>query len=386
MTRIKVAHVLEAVWSGGVEQRRLILAQDLPSDRYEQILVCTAAKGGLPAQFEAAGVPVHVIGNFRFPLDPRPLARCRRILREFRPHIVHGAVYEGVEAAAIAGRLAGVPIVIGEETSDAHGRRLTGHLLYRALLALTDRMVAVSPIVRDYLVDTIRYPANRTMLIDNGIRDPGPAARKRVRDIRRGCGAGADDILIGTVGRLVDAHKRVSDLLRALASARSTLPTLRLVVVGDGPDAPMLKALADDLGVADIVTFAGYQSETRAFFDAMDIYVHPAAAEAFGLVLVEAMLAGLAIIASRVGGIPAVVDEGITALLVPPGQPTELAQAILSLANDRDLRATLGAAGRQRARARFTAERYAAQIAALYVDTLATTCPKLAASIRAEQR
>ena len=381
MTRIKVAHVLETVWSGGVEQRRLILAQDLPGERYEQILICTAAKGDLPAQFEAAGVPVHVIGDFRFPLDPRPLARCRRSLREFRPHIVHGAVYEGVEAATIAGRLAGVPIVIGEETSDAHGRRLTGHLLYRALLALTDRMVAVSPIVRDYLVDDIHYPAERTILIDNGIRDSGPADRKRVSDIRQSCGAAADEILIGTVGRLVDGHKRVSDLLRAFASARMELPSLRLVIVGDGPDAPMLKTLANDLGVADFVTFAGYQSDTRAFFDAMDIYVHPAAAEAFGLVLVEAMLAELPIVASRVGGIPAVVEEGSTALLVPPRQPAELAEAILLVARDRELRTTLGAAGRQRAGALFTAERYASRIDSLYVESLRAIRPKLAASI-----
>jgi L-malate glycosyltransferase len=386
MTRIKVAHVLETVWSGGVEQRRLILAQDLPSDRYEQILVCTTAKGGLPAQFEAAGVPVHAIDDFRFPLDPRPLARCRRILRDFRPHIVHGAVYEGVEAAAIAGRLAGVPIVIGEETSDAHGRRLTGHLLYRALLALTDRMVAISPIVRDYLVDTIRYPAERTILINNGIRDPGPADPRRVSEIRRKCRAGADDILIGTVGRLVDGHKKVSVLLRALASARLTLSTLRLVIVGDGPDGPLLKALANDLDVADLVTFVGYQSDTRAFFEAMDIYVHPAAAEAFGLVLVEAMLAGLPIIASRVGGIPAVVEGGTTALLVPPGQPADLQEAILSLARDHDLRVTMGAAGCERANRLFTAARYVKQVDAFYTECLDQIRPRFAASIRAEQR
>jgi glycosyltransferase involved in cell wall biosynthesis len=377
MTRIKVAHVLEAVWSGGVEQRRLILAQDLPSDRYEQILVCTAAKGGLPAQFEAAGVPVHVIGNFRFPLDPRPLARCRRILREFRPHIVHGAVYEGVEAAAIAGRLAGVPIVIGEETAYPTSRRLKGHLLYRSLIGLTDRMIAVSPIVRDYLVKQIRYPASRTSIIENGIRDPGPADSESAAQNRRACGAGKDDIVIGTVGRLVDRYKRISDLLRALPLVLDKLPMLRLLVVGDGPDIGMLTVLASELGIERRVIFVGYQGETRPYFDAMDFYVHPSAEEAFGLVIVEAMLACLPVIACRVGGIPAVVEEGVTALLVPPRQPAELAQAILSLANDRDLRATLGAAGRQRARARFTAERYAAQIDALYVDTLATICPGL---------
>lgn len=151
---------METVGSGGVEQTRLSLARGLDASRYEQALVCTQAIGGLPPQFDAAGCPIHEVGVLKGIFDPIPYRRTLQIVRQFQPHIIHGAVYEGVALAAIAGRLGRVPIIIGEETSDPENRRWTGHLLYRLLSSMTHQMVGVSPAVRDYLINKIHIPSS----------------------------------------------------------------------------------------------------------------------------------------------------------------------------------------------------------------------------------
>ena len=123
MEKIRVLHCLETVDSGGVEQRRLILARQLDGTHYEQALVCTDAEGALPARFAEAGCPLHTVGEFRGVLDREPYRRTLEVVRTFRPHIIHGAVFEGVSLATIIGRLAGVPVIVGEETSDPVNRR-----------------------------------------------------------------------------------------------------------------------------------------------------------------------------------------------------------------------------------------------------------------------
>jgi glycosyltransferase involved in cell wall biosynthesis len=170
---------------------------------------------------------------------------------------------------------------------------------------------------------------------------------------------------------LFDQQKKVSDIIRSLPLVLRQTPNARLLIVGDGTDRAMLETLAIDTGVAAAVIFAGYQADTRPFFDLMDIFVHAPASEAFGLVVAEAMMAGKPVVATRVGGIPQVVAEGTTALLVPPAHPEELARALLRLLADPGSAAELGRAGRTRAVEQFGWERYVREVDALYGDCLA---------------
>jgi glycosyltransferase involved in cell wall biosynthesis len=369
--RIRVAHCIETMHTGGVEQTRLTLARGLDPERYEQIVICTKALGALPDQFHALGVDVHPVGTFRTRLDWSRVRAVRRLLADYKPDIVHGGVFEGVVMAACGGRLAGVPIVIGEETADPEGRRLSGHLFFRALAAMTDRMVAVSPFVREYLVRRLRVPPAKVRLINNGVPEGEQTSPDRLRDLRAQYGIGPGEVVIGSVGRLFDRQKKVSDIIRSLPLVLRQTPNARLLIVGDGTDRAMLETLAIDTGVAAAVIFAGYQADTRPFFDLMDIFVHAPASEAFGLVVAEAMMAGKPVVATRVGGIPQVVAEGTTALLVPPAHPEELARALLRLLADPGLAAELGRAGRTRAVEQFGWERYVREVDALYGDCLA---------------
>lgn len=366
MDKIRILHCLETVGSGGVEQRRLTLARQLDGARYEQSLVCTQAMGALPARFAEAGCPLHTVGVFRGVLDREPYRRALRVVREFRPHIIHGAVFEGVSLATITGRLSHVPVIIGEETSDPVNRRWRGHLLLRLLSALTHQMVAVSPAVEDYLLKHIRLPRSKVTLINNGVVEMAPPAANQVNALREKLDLAPEHFVIGTVGRLHDHHKRVSDLIRALATLLPTCPEARLLIVGRGPDEGALRELADRLGIAAQVRFAGYQPEPQSCYALMDVFALASAMEAFGLVLVEAMYAGLPVVATRVGGIPSIVDEGGSGLLVPPGQPQALAEAILGLWRDPARRQAMGRAGQALASTNFGAERYVREVDHLY--------------------
>lgn len=372
MRRTKILHCLFRVGSGGVEQRRLSLARHLDPQRYEQKLICTDAWGGLPEALKNSGCDLIDIGPIRHIADSRVYRNAIRVIKDWQPDIIHGAVYEGVAIAAVSGRLGKVPVIIGEETSDPKNRRWTGHALYRSLAALTHHMVAVSPAVQEYLVKTLHIPAHKVSQINNGVVERAPVADDAILEARARLGLRSENFVIGTVGRLVDDDKRVSDLIRALAIVQQKVATrVRLLVVGDGPDRNALVDLAARLGVADSVLFAGYQADPQPFYSVMSVFALASSSEAFGLVLVEAMFADLPIIATRVGGIPSVVEEGRTGFLVPPMAPDMLADAILALVNNEAACRDMGDRGRERARSEFSAERYVSDVDRLYQRLLA---------------
>lgn len=371
MTRkIRIAHCIETMHLGGVEQTRLTLARGLDPDRYEQTVLCTKAEGALPAQFDALGCPVVVIGTFRSRIDHAVIGRATKALRAFKPDIVHGGVFEGVVTATFAGLAARAPIIVGEETADPVGRRWSGHLFMRLLTMANDRVVAVSPFVRDYLVNSLKIPARKVVLINNGVPDKGDLQEKG-RRIRARFGLADEHFVIGSVGRLFDNQKRTSDLIRALPAVLSAHPEARLLIVGDGLYRGRLEEIAVEYGVSDRTVFAGYQPDPGPFLHAMDLFAHPAASEAFGLVLAEAMLAKLPVVATNVGGIPHVVENGVTATLIPPFSPDRLAQAIIALAGDPARRHAMGVAGRERALRLYGEDRYLREMDGMYSELVA---------------
>ncbi|MEX2505466.1 MAG: glycosyltransferase [Pseudohongiellaceae bacterium] len=357
---------METVGSGGVEQRRLLLAQGLDPDRYEQVLICTQAKGGLPQRIESTGCRIHEVGLFDGISDKKPYRKALTIARQFRPHIIHGAVYEGVALAAIVGRIAQIPIIIGEETSDPVNRHWRGHVLYRMLAALTHRMVAVSPVVRDYLIKRIRLPEHKVTLINNGVMEWQPVPEWRIRKASEQLGLCSEDFVIGTVGRLQNDHKRHSDLIVAFKSVLLHCPNAKLLIVGAGSDEKFLKSLVFELRLDKQVIFAGYQGDTAPFYKIMDVFVLASAHEAFGLVLVEAMLAGVPVIATRVGGIPYIVEDGKTGFLSEPFQPDSIAGMIVKLYEDPEKRQQMARLGKRKAKAEFGADRYVSEVSTLY--------------------
>lgn len=368
--RIRVLHSLSAIATGGVERRRLSLARLLDPARYEQQIMARGVMGALPAEFEALGVQVQVVGGTRF-LDRAAVLRATRVARSFRPHIVHGAVFEGLGVALAAGRAVGARVVL-EETSHPINRSRAGHALFKTLVFASDACVAISPAVGGYLTEVTGVPPRKVVVIANGVATPIVPPPRDLAELRVSLGLPQSSFIVGTVGRLVDdSHKRVSDLLRALTLLRDADDKVHLLVVGDGKERPQLERLALELGVKSQVTFAGHSDQVGGFYGLMDAFALVSGREGFGLVVAEAMLCGLPVIATAVGGLLDIVLPGETGLLIPPASPESIAAAIRQLRADPALCKRLGAAGEARARQHFSAERYARDVDAFYRSLLA---------------
>jgi glycosyltransferase involved in cell wall biosynthesis len=228
-------------------------------------------------------------------------------------------------------------------------RRAVNRLLRHAPQAV----IAVSADLKRHLVAE-GFPPASVQVIYNGI-DPGsdsPAAdRPRIREM---LGVGDDVLTIGTVARL-DPVKDLGTLIEAVSHLIAER-RVRLVIVGDGPELPRLKQIAAARGVSNDVTFVGHRDDVRRWLTAFDVFANSSTSEGVSLTILEAMAAGLPVVATAVGGTPEVVDAS-SGCLVPPRDPVALAAAIRSLAKDVSRRATLGRAGRQRVAAHFTLER-----------------------------
>lgn len=370
MSKIRVLHCLEAVSSGGVEQRRLSLAKNLDPQIYEQRLICTKATRSLPPQFENAGCEITEVGAFRSILDFSKYIKALNVINDFRPHIIHGAVFEGVAMSAVAGTLGRVPVIIGEETSNPVNRSWRGNLLYKSIAALTHHMVAVSPAVEVYLTENIGLAKDRVSVIPNGVSEKKRPSYESTINLRNKLALTDQDLVIGTVGRLFDKSKRVSDIIKAMPLIVKGASNAKLLVVGTGPDEPLLRELAASLDLSEKILFVGYQPDTRQFYELMDVFVLASAHEAFGLVLVEAMFSRLPVVATRVGGIPKVVVDGETALLCDPFTPSQIADKVVRFLKNPALRKSFGDAGKERAAKYFSENRYVTDVGQLYQKLL----------------
>lgn len=372
MKKIRILHCIETLGSGGVEQLKLLKVINLDSKRYSQAILCTKAIGGLPEKFLNAGCEIYEIGVFRGIFDVQRYSSALKIVRKFQPDIIHGAVYEGVAIATIVGKLSRVKVIIGEETSDPVNRSWRGHLLYRVLTTLTDKMIAVSPAVESYLINKIKVPSKNVLTINNGVANTKQTCLIETNKLKEKLNIDKNDLVIGTCGRLFDQHKKFSDLIIAFGLIRNKQNKIKLIIVGEGPDEHYLRALAIKLNLENEIIFVGYQSETRPFYDLMDIFALVSAHEAFGLVLVEAMLASLPIIATSVGGIPFIVRDNYTGFLVEPNNPQSIADGLSKLIQNMPLRKNMGLNGLERAKKLFSAERYVKEFDSLY----SSFCPK----------
>jgi glycosyltransferase involved in cell wall biosynthesis len=201
-------------------------------------------------------------------------------------------------------------------------------------------------------------PRRKVCVIGNGIdtaRFRAGGAREEAR-LALGIPEGAP--LVGTVGRLTEV-KRQDVLLRAFARLRARVPDARLLVVGDGPLRAPLRRLAEGLNLGGSAHFVGYQPQTERYYQAMDIFALTSQSEGIPQAVLEASVAGLPVIASRVGGVPEVIEDGRTGLLFPPGDEGALAEGLCALAGDRGRARRLGEAARERVEARFDVRRMA---------------------------
>jgi glycosyltransferase involved in cell wall biosynthesis len=284
-----------------------------------------------------------------------------------------GAV--GRAAALLSGRR---PVVV----HTFHGHVLRGYfgqvgtIVFRAietaLARISDRLVAVSPEVRDELGELGVAPASKFSVIRLGLElEPRVAFDGDPDELRRRVGIGSERFVLGWFGRMT-AVKRTDDLLATLAELRERGIDAVLLLVGDGDDRERLEQRAHDLGLARSCLFLGYQEDVAGWYAVCDAVVLTSASEGTPVTIIEALAAGRPVVATSVGGVPDVVDQGETGFLVQPGDTVAMADRLATLARDPELRARMGGSGRERVLRRYAVERLVDDVDVLYRELLGT--------------
>jgi glycosyltransferase involved in cell wall biosynthesis len=360
--------------AGGAERAFASLARTLPDTGYWPTAALLQA-GPLEDWLRESGCPTRVLASHRTRNLPRTaltLLALRRVTLSTGARAVVSNLPKGHVFGGLAARAAGIPAVFWQQ--GIAGPRL----LERVAGAVPADAIACCSHAAASAQRELT-PRRRAHPIHLGIRLPDLAAvRGSGRGIRRSLGWEANPT-VGIVGRL-QPWKGQEVFLRAAARLAAARPDTRFLVVGgailgwEGSYPEDLRRLADELGIADLVHFAGHQRDVHPWYDALDVVVHASFGEPFGLVLVEAMALGKPVVATAAGGPLEIIEDGVSGLLIPPRDPVRLAATVQRILDDPHLSSALGHGAAQRAQ-QFSEERMAQRFAALLREVIAGQGP-----------
>jgi glycosyltransferase involved in cell wall biosynthesis len=387
--RVRILRVIARLNVGGPALHVAYLTAGLRSRGYDTTLVAgSLARGEDSMAFVADARDVQIIridelgreiSLFR---DLVATVRLARLIRRERPDILHTHTAKAGTVGRVAALLAGgrrPPIVV----HTFHGHVLRGYFgplrtwffrqLERWLARHTTALIAVSPQVRDDLVALGVAPAERFVVVRLGVElgERVTGEQDGRTESRRYLGIGPERFAVGWIGRMTPV-KRTDDVLVAFKQLRETGVDAVLCLVGDGPDRPQLEQRAHELGVIRDTLFLGYQEDVAPFYAAFDALILPSSNEGTPVSAIEALAAGRPVVATRVGGVPDVVQDGEDGFLVEPGATDDLAERLARLAREPELRERMGRAGRDRVLPRYAVERLVDDVDRLYRSLLAS--------------
>jgi L-malate glycosyltransferase len=374
VTTARVLNVVPTLMCGGTENQFMTLARMLDRVRFDVEFACLRRWGGFVDELLARNIPLteYRVSTFCSLAAIAQQARLTRHIRRRRIQIVHAYNFYGNVFATPPARLV-APVVIASIRDRAPYLTTMQKRVQRYACQFADCILVNADAVKDWLIGD-GYDASKIAVIRNGVdlaRFDNLPARSNVR---RELGLADDTPLVGVVSRLTRL-KGLEDFLEAAAIVRSRVPAAHFLVVGETN--PMdrdylreLQAHAARCGVAEHVTFTGIRSDVPAVLASFTVSVMPSLNEALSNVVLESMAAGAPTVATRVGGTPEAVVDGITGILVPPADSAALADAIVHLLSNPQLAAHLGCAARARIADHFSVRRMVRATEDLYTDLL----------------
>ena len=386
LDRIRIVRIISRLNIGGPSLHVVNLNKGLSSDRFESRLVIGSANPSEGSMLDYARengihplVIPEMVGEASLkPRDIRAFFKLFRFIVDERPHIVHTHTAKAGFLGRLAARLARVPIVI----HTYHGHVLDGyygflrnwllHQMERGLALTTDRIVAISPLVKQDLLTYRIAPPEKISVIPLGLDlEPFFQCGSLKGGFRRELGLNPDTSLVGILGRIFPIKNHYL-FLESAARVVEEESNVRFVIVGDGVLRSNIETYAQNLGIRDQVIFTGWRRDLPRIYADLDLLVVSSNNEGTPVSAIEAMASSCPVVATRVGGIPDIVQNHETGYLVPPKQPQALASAILELIRDSKKAEQMGQCGQQFVKRRFSVDRLVSDTENLYEELLAS--------------
>jgi glycosyltransferase involved in cell wall biosynthesis len=354
---------------GGAERIAVTTTALLDRARFAPSMCATRASSLSDPLLEESGVPLLVLDR-RSPFSVRSWSPLVELLRSERVDVVHAHKFGSNLWASLIGRIARVPVIVAHEHTwsfqgDPKRRLLDRHVIGR----LATVVVTVSEQDRRRMISIEKLPPEKVVHVPNAVVLPPTRAENRIREE---LGIPSPSPVVVSVS-VLRPQKALDVLINAAARVHDAVPEARFLIVGEGPERETLNRLVRELGLEEAVILTGHRTDVGDVLAASDVVASSSAYEGSPLALIESLGAGKPVVATRVGGVPEIVRDGIEGFLVSPGRPEALAEKLVALLRDPELRARMGAAGRDRHRTEFDMPVMVRRLENLYESLFART-------------
>lgn len=376
--KLLVLHLIDHLGSGGAQETVVNLVKYHRRELFLPEVACFHGRGFYWHRLLELGTMCYSLTSAPIPHLALPFLfyRLLNLLGRRRYAVVHGHTLGANIFGSMAASLAGVPVRVNHDRCNDLKRQR--NLLLRILDALGNRLASVvvagSQSIRDFLCTKEGLPPKKVRVMYNGVDlerfSPSPNGRTREK-CRQAFGLPLEAIIVGGVGRL-HPQKDFSLFLEVGARALALFPQVFLVIAGEGPERPRLEALARGLGLGERLRFLGFVADMPAFYHSLDVLVFPSRYEGTCLTILEALAMGVPVISSEVDGPGEILEDGVTALLAPPGDLKAFWERLMAILEDPGLGQRLARAGQELVREQFSFSVVAARLEQLYLELLET--------------
>ncbi|MDD5031628.1 MAG: glycosyltransferase [Patescibacteria group bacterium] len=357
--KIKIIHIIPTLDLGGAEKLLVDIVKNLDKEKFESKVVCLKRFGFWGMELKREGIPLILAGGDK-KLGLFVFLKLVKILKKEKPDIIHTHLFGADIFGRLAGRLAGVKVIVSTEHNLNYQESFLKKILKKSTAGLATSVIAVSRAVKDYAVKFEGADRNKTEIIYNGVE------AKRFLNKNRDYHNEKKEIVVGSVGRLTK-QKGFDGLITALAK---TDKKVKCFIAGDGAERKRLEKLIKKLNLSGRVELAGWQKDVSEFLNSLDIFVLPSRWEGFGIAILEAGLAGLPVIASGVDGIKEIIEDGQDGLLFGKEDVSGLAEKINYLIERPRERERLGLNLQDKVKEKFAIEKIVKEYEDLYLRLL----------------
>lgn len=367
--KIRVMHGISSWAMGGTERMLTHLIPHFDKTRFDSCLMCFNSPSPVSKEWKASGIEVYHL-NMDKRVSIIGIVRCMKLLRQWKPDIL---IVYGLRAnlmARIAAWLCRIPVFVTGQRGIEDWKGRFEVFLERATSVFVDLYIGNSQACCDMLANREKISRKKLHAIPNGIDFKTPDNfDMRTREIRTKHTIPPDSFIIGTVGRL-QSVKGHHDFIAAAEIVLRKHPEAYFMLVGEDFRNGELQAMAKHLQIDERVRFVGYSKDVAIWLSVFDIFVLPSLSEGMPVAVIEAMFMSKPVIATKVGGTPEVIHEGQTGILIPPSNPTQMAESIITLIENPALRQKYAAAGYDRAVSHFTAEIMTKRYGEIFIELL----------------